>query len=73
MSVGIAVTPKVYKTAMNFVHKVGPFTGISGTPPVRCMSDTAILEPHAGTTFLVVRAGVSSLGELPTSAWRFRA
>ena len=59
MSVGFAVTPRSYKIAMNFVHKVGPFMGVTGTTPVLSMSETAILERHAGTTFLVVRAGVS--------------
>ena len=40
------------------------------TPPVLVVSDTAILAPQAGTTFLVARADVSSLGELQESSKR---
>lgn len=34
------------------------------SPPVLAASDTAILAPYAGTTFMVARADVSSLGEV---------
>jgi tyrosine-protein kinase Etk/Wzc len=40
------------------------------TPPVLAVSDTAILAPQAGTTFLVVRADVSSLGEVQEATKR---
>ena len=40
------------------------------TPPVLAVSDTAILAPHAGAIFLVVRAEVSSLGEVQESIKR---
>jgi tyrosine-protein kinase Etk/Wzc len=42
------------------------------TPPVLAVSDTAILAPQAGTTFLVVRANVSSLGEVQESTKRLQ-
>ncbi|MGV1046028.1 polysaccharide biosynthesis tyrosine autokinase [Limnohabitans sp.] len=40
------------------------------TPPVLAVSDTAILAPQAGTTFLVARADVSSLGEVQEATKR---
>jgi tyrosine-protein kinase Etk/Wzc len=40
------------------------------TPPVLAVSDTAILAPQAGTLFMVVRADVSSLGEVQESSKR---
>lgn len=40
------------------------------TPPVLAVSDTQVLAPHAGTVFLLARAGVTSLGELHESARR---
>lgn len=40
------------------------------TPPVLAVSDTAILAPQAGTTFMVVRADVSSLGEVQEATKR---
>lgn len=40
------------------------------SPPVLAVSDTAILAPMAGTTFLVVRADVSSLGEVQEAVKR---
>jgi tyrosine-protein kinase Etk/Wzc len=40
------------------------------TPPVLAVSDTAILAPQAGTTFLVARADVSSLGEMQEATKR---
>jgi tyrosine-protein kinase Etk/Wzc len=40
------------------------------TPPVLAVSDTAILAPQAGTTFLVARADSSNLGEVQESAKR---
>lgn len=40
------------------------------TPPVLAVSDTAILAPQAGTTFLVARADVTSLGEVQESTKR---
>lgn len=40
------------------------------TPPVLAVSDTAILAPQAGTLFMVVRADVSSLGEVQESTKR---
>jgi tyrosine-protein kinase Etk/Wzc len=42
------------------------------TPPVLAVSDTAILAPQAGTTFLVVRANVSSLGEVQEATKRLQ-
>jgi tyrosine-protein kinase Etk/Wzc len=42
------------------------------TPPVLAVSDTAILAPQAGTTFMVVRADVSSLGEVQESTKRLQ-
>jgi tyrosine-protein kinase Etk/Wzc len=40
------------------------------SPPVLAVSDTAILAPQAGTIFMVVRADVSSLGEVQESVKR---
>jgi tyrosine-protein kinase Etk/Wzc len=40
------------------------------SPPVLAVSDTAILAPQAGTTFMVVRADVSSLGEVQEAVKR---
>ncbi|PUE28090.1 tyrosine protein kinase [Limnohabitans sp. Jir72] len=40
------------------------------TPPVLVVSDTAILAPQAGTTFVVVRANVTSLGEVQETTKR---
>jgi tyrosine-protein kinase Etk/Wzc len=40
------------------------------SPPVLAVSDTAILAPQAGTIFMVVRAEVSSLGEVQESVKR---
>lgn len=40
------------------------------TPPVLAVSDTAILAPQAGTTFMVARAEVTSLGELQEATKR---
>jgi len=40
------------------------------TPPVLAVSDTQVLAPHAGTVFLVVRAEVTSLGELQETTKR---
>lgn len=40
------------------------------SPPVLAVSDTAILAPMVGTTFLVVRADVSSLGEVQEAVKR---
>ena len=40
------------------------------TPPVLAVSDTAILAPLAGTTFLVTRAEISTLGEIQESTKR---
>ena len=42
------------------------------TPPLLAVSDTAILAPQAGTTFLVVRADVSSLGEVQEATKRLQ-
>ena len=40
------------------------------TPPVLAASDTQVLAPLAGTVFLLVRAGLTSLGDLQESAQR---
>ena len=40
------------------------------TPPVLAVSDAQVLAPHAGTVFLVVRAGLTSLDDLQESAQR---
>jgi len=40
------------------------------TPPVLAVSDTQVLAVHAGTVFLVVRAEVTSLGELQETTKR---
>ncbi|MEO5658249.1 MAG: polysaccharide biosynthesis tyrosine autokinase [Polaromonas sp.] len=40
------------------------------TPPVLTVSDTQLLAPHAGTVFLVARAGVTALDELQESTKR---
>ena len=42
------------------------------TPPLLAVSDTAILAPQAGTTFLVVRADVSSMGEVQEATKRLQ-
>ncbi len=42
------------------------------TPPVLAVSDTAILAPQAGTNFMVVRADVSSLGEVQEATKRLQ-
>jgi tyrosine-protein kinase Etk/Wzc len=40
------------------------------TSPVLAVSDAMALAPHAGTVFLLARAGVSTLGELEESSKR---
>jgi tyrosine-protein kinase Etk/Wzc len=42
------------------------------TPPVLAVSDSAILAPLAGTTFIVVRADISTLGEVQESTKRLQ-
>lgn len=42
------------------------------TSPVLAVSDAMALVPHAGTVFLLARAGVSTLGELEESTKRLR-
>ncbi|MCX7256680.1 MAG: polysaccharide biosynthesis tyrosine autokinase [Polaromonas sp.] len=40
------------------------------TPPVLAVSDAQVLAPHAGTVFLLARAGLTSLDDLQESAQR---